>query len=85
MSCSTTSLNERMPANVVVNEMNALRNIFLKFKKGNIRRMRLTGWDGISKWKTEEERASITELDVSNDACWSTISEAIELIGILEP
>ncbi|KAM3737668.1 hypothetical protein ACB098_09G073900 [Castanea mollissima] len=38
LSCSTTSPNERMPANVVVNEMNALRNTFLKFKKGNRRR-----------------------------------------------
>ncbi|KAF3961354.1 hypothetical protein CMV_014020 [Castanea mollissima] len=27
--------------------------------------------------KTKEERASTTELDGSNDACWSTISEAI--------
>ncbi|KAM3689767.1 hypothetical protein ACJW31_09G071600 [Castanea mollissima] len=38
LSCSTTSPNERMPTNVVVNEMNALRNTFLKFKKGNRRR-----------------------------------------------
>ena len=32
--------NEQMLANVVVNKMNALRNTFLKFKKGNTRRMR---------------------------------------------
>ena len=40
LSCSTTSPIERMLANVVVNEMNALRNTFLQFKKGNMRRTR---------------------------------------------
>ena len=39
LSCSTTSLDERMPTNVVVNEMNAIRDSYLKFKKGNRRRM----------------------------------------------
>ncbi|KAK7845454.1 putative receptor-like protein kinase, partial [Quercus suber] len=33
--------------------------------------------------KTKEERASITELDGSNDACWSTIPEAIVQKGHL--
>ncbi|KAK7848687.1 putative lrr receptor-like serine/threonine-protein kinase [Quercus suber] len=37
--CSTTSPNERMPTNVVVNEMNAIRGTYLKLKKGNKRRM----------------------------------------------
>ena len=37
--CSTTSPDERMPTKVVVNEMNAIRGIYLKFKKGNRRRM----------------------------------------------
>ena len=39
LSCSATSPNERMPANVVVKEMNAIRDTFLKFKIGNKRRM----------------------------------------------
>ncbi|XP_030925484.1 probable LRR receptor-like serine/threonine-protein kinase At3g47570 isoform X1 [Quercus lobata] len=39
LSCSTTSYDERMPTNVVVNEMNAIRDTYLKFKKGNRRRM----------------------------------------------
>ncbi|KAM3707312.1 hypothetical protein ACJW31_02G015100 [Castanea mollissima] len=39
LSCSTTSPNERMPTNVVVNEMNAIKDTYLKFKKGNKRRM----------------------------------------------
>ena len=39
LSCSTTSPNERMPTNVVVNEMNTIRDTYLKFKKGNSRRM----------------------------------------------
>ncbi|KAM3707314.1 hypothetical protein ACJW31_02G015300 [Castanea mollissima] len=39
LSCSTTSPNERMPTNVVVNEMNAIKDTYLKFKKGNRRRM----------------------------------------------
>ncbi|XP_065624253.1 probable LRR receptor-like serine/threonine-protein kinase At3g47570 [Quercus suber] len=39
LSCSTTSPNERMPTNVVVNELNAIRDTYLKFKKGNRRRM----------------------------------------------
>ena len=38
LSCSTTSPDERMPTNVVVSEMNAIRGIYLKFKKGNRRR-----------------------------------------------
>uniref|UniRef100_A0A2N9FBF8 non-specific serine/threonine protein kinase n=1 Tax=Fagus sylvatica TaxID=28930 RepID=A0A2N9FBF8_FAGSY len=33
LSCSTTSLDERMPANVIVNEMNLIRDTFLKFKE----------------------------------------------------
>ena len=37
--CSTTSPNEWMPTNVVVNEMNAIRGTYLKLKKGNRRRM----------------------------------------------
>ncbi|KAK4583273.1 hypothetical protein RGQ29_026172 [Quercus rubra] len=39
LSCSTTSPNERMPTNVVVNEMNAIRDTYLKFKMENKRRM----------------------------------------------
>ena len=39
LSCSTTSPDERMPANVVVNEMNAIRDTYLKFQKENRRRM----------------------------------------------
>ena len=39
LSCSTTLPDERMPTNVVVNEMNAIRGIYLKFKRGNRRRM----------------------------------------------
>ncbi|KAM3755131.1 hypothetical protein ACB098_02G017100 [Castanea mollissima] len=39
LSCSTTLPNERMPTNVVVNEMNAIKDTYLKFKKGNKRRM----------------------------------------------
>ena len=39
LSCSTTSPDERMPTNVVVNEMNAIRGTYLKLKKGNRRRM----------------------------------------------
>ncbi|GMY25477.1 probable LRR receptor-like serine/threonine-protein kinase At3g47570, partial [Fagus crenata] len=39
LSCSTTSPDERMPTNVVVNEMNAIRDGFLKFKKGNRRKL----------------------------------------------
>ncbi|KAK4582434.1 hypothetical protein RGQ29_025570 [Quercus rubra] len=39
LSCSTTSHDERMPTNVVVNEMNAIRDTYLKFKKRNRRRM----------------------------------------------
>lgn len=38
--CSKTSSDERIPANVVVNEMNAIRDKFLKLKKQNRRRMR---------------------------------------------
>ena len=38
LSCSKTSPDERMPANVVVNEINAIRDTFLKFKKENRRR-----------------------------------------------
>ena len=30
--CSTTSRDERVPMNVVVNEMNAIRDTFLKYK-----------------------------------------------------
>ena len=30
--CSTTSRDERVPMNVVVNEMNAIRDMFLKYK-----------------------------------------------------
>ena len=32
LSCSTTSRDERVPMNVVVNEMNAIRDTFLKYK-----------------------------------------------------
>ena len=39
LSCSTTSHDERMPTNVVVNEMNAIRDTYLKFKMENKRRM----------------------------------------------
>ena len=39
LSCSTTSPDERMPTNVVVTEMNAIRDTYLKFKKGNRRRI----------------------------------------------
>ncbi|KAL4606238.1 hypothetical protein ACB092_09G087300 [Castanea dentata] len=39
LSCSTTSPNERMPTNVVVNKLHAIRGTYLKFKKGNRRRM----------------------------------------------
>ena len=38
LSCSKTSPDERMPANVVVNEINAIRDTFLQFKKENRRR-----------------------------------------------
>ncbi|XP_065634332.1 probable LRR receptor-like serine/threonine-protein kinase At3g47570 [Quercus suber] len=38
LSCSKTSPDERMPANVVVNEINTIRDTFLKFKKENQRR-----------------------------------------------
>ncbi|KAL4606184.1 hypothetical protein ACB092_09G084100 [Castanea dentata] len=38
LSCSTTSRDERVPMNVVVNKMNAIRDTFLKFKMGNKRR-----------------------------------------------
>ena len=37
--CSKTSLDERIPTNVVVNEMKAIRDKFLKHKKQNGRRM----------------------------------------------
>ena len=36
--CSKTSPDERIPTNVVVNEMNAIRNKFLKLEKENRRR-----------------------------------------------
>ena len=39
LSCSKTSPDERMPTNVVVGEMNTIRDTFLKFKKKNTRRM----------------------------------------------
>ena len=39
LSCSTTSPDERMPTNIVVKEMNAIRDTFLKVKRGNRRRM----------------------------------------------
>ena len=39
--CSKTSPNERIPTNVVVNEMNAIRDKFLKLKKENKRRRRM--------------------------------------------
>ena len=39
LSCSTTSPDEWMPTNVVVNEMNAIRGTYLKLKKGNKRKM----------------------------------------------
>ena len=38
--CSKTSPNERIPTNVVVNEMNAIRDKFLKLDKENKRRSR---------------------------------------------
>ena len=37
--CSKTSPDERIPTNVVVNEMKAIRDKFLKHKKQNRRRM----------------------------------------------
>ena len=37
--CSKTSPDERIPTNVVVNEMKAIRDGFLKFKKGNRRKL----------------------------------------------
>jgi serine/threonine protein kinase len=37
--CSATSPHERMPTNDVVNKLSAIRDAFLKFKKGNIRKM----------------------------------------------
>lgn len=40
LSCSSTSSNERMPANVVVKEMITVRDTFLKFNRGNKRRRR---------------------------------------------
>ncbi|XP_065632166.1 probable LRR receptor-like serine/threonine-protein kinase At3g47570 [Quercus suber] len=42
LSCSASSPNERIPINVVVNEMNAIRDIVHKLKKGR-RRARMTG------------------------------------------
>ena len=39
LSCTTTSPNERMPTNIVVNEMHAIRDTYLKFQKENRRRM----------------------------------------------
>ena len=36
--CSKTSPEERIPTNVVVNEMNAIRDKFLKFEKENRKR-----------------------------------------------
>ena len=42
LSCSTTSPDERMPANIVVKEMNAIRDTFLKFKRGNRNRRRMS-------------------------------------------
>ena len=33
--CSKTSPDERMPTTVVVNEINAVRDTYLKFKKEN--------------------------------------------------
>ena len=38
--CSKTSPDERIPTNVVVTEMNTIRDKFLKLKKQNRRRMR---------------------------------------------
>ena len=38
--CSKTSPNEQIPTNVVVNEMNAIRDKFLKLDKENKRRSR---------------------------------------------
>ncbi|KAM4078854.1 hypothetical protein ACB094_09G071900 [Castanea mollissima] len=38
--CSTTSRDEQVPMNVVINKMNAIRDTFLKFKMGNKRRKR---------------------------------------------
>jgi serine/threonine protein kinase len=37
--CSATSPHERMPTNDVVNKLSAIRDAFLKFKKGNRRIM----------------------------------------------
>ena len=34
LSCSTTSTEDRMPTNVFVNEMKAIRDRFLKLSKG---------------------------------------------------
>ena len=42
LSCSTTSPDERMPTNIVVKEMNAIRDTFLKFKRGNRNRRRMS-------------------------------------------
>lgn len=39
LSCSTTSPDERMSTNIVVKEMNVIRDTFLTFKRGNRRRM----------------------------------------------
>ena len=39
--CSKTSPDERIPTNVVVNEMNAIRDKFLKLEKENRRRRRM--------------------------------------------
>ena len=39
--CSKISPDERIPTNVVVNEMNAIRDKFLKLKKENKRRRRM--------------------------------------------
>lgn len=39
LSCSTTSPNKQMPTNIVVNELNAIRDTFLKSKEYE-RRMR---------------------------------------------
>ncbi|KAM3737674.1 hypothetical protein ACB098_09G074500 [Castanea mollissima] len=38
--CSTTSRDEQVSMNVVINKMNAIRDTFLKFKMGNKRRKR---------------------------------------------
>ena len=39
LSCSTTSPNERMCTNVVINEMNAIKDTVLKFKKEKRRKL----------------------------------------------